>query len=87
MMNTEKPRQRIKQYITYSESGEWQANTENSSFPIILFVLPHEQRKKHIYYYGKALLEKTFEDISLFLTTQDLIKGNKENQNIWQKVE
>lgn len=81
------PRQRIKQYITYCEGGNWQANTENSSFPTILFVLPHEQRKKHIYYYGKALLEKTFEDISLFLTTQDLIKGNKESQNIWQKME
>ena len=81
------PRQRIKQYISYRESENWQTNTENSSFPMILFVLQEEQRKKHIYHYGKAILEKTFEDISLFLTTQDTIRVTKDRTNIWQAVE
>lgn len=80
-------RQRIKQYISYCERGDWQANTNNSPFPSILFILQDQKRKKHIYYYGKAVLEKTFEDISLFLTTQDAIRLPKDKTNIWQKVE
>ncbi|EKD84894.1 MAG: hypothetical protein ACD_38C00145G0001 [uncultured bacterium] len=54
---------------------------------MILFVQPDERRKKHIYHYGKAKLEKTFEDISLFQTTQDAITFSKGKTNIWQKVE
>jgi len=77
----------VRKYITYSEDGSWQANTNNTLFPSILFVLPDERRKKHVYYYGKAKLSKTFEDISLFLTTQDTIRFSKNGQNIWQKVE
>jgi len=77
----------VRKYISYSEEGSWQANTENSPFPTILFVLPDERRKKHIQYYGKAKLAKTFEDISLFLTTQDSIRFSKGKTNIWQKVE
>lgn len=80
-------RQRIKQYITYCEGSNWQSNTDNSPFPSILFVLPNETRKKHIYFFSKALLEKTFENISLFLTTQDAIKFTKDETNIWQEVE
>lgn len=45
------------------------------------------RRKKHIQYYGKAKLGKTFEDISLFLTTKNNIQFAKNNINIWQKVE
>lgn len=77
----------IRKYISFCEDGAWQANTENSPFPSVLFVQPDERRKKHIYHYGKAKLEKTFEDISLFQTTQDAIKFSKDKINIWQKVE
>lgn len=80
-------RQKIKQYISYCESNDWQLNTDNSPFPSILFVLPNEKRKKHIYFYSKSVLEKTFEEISLFLTTQDAIKFNIDGINIWQTVE
>lgn len=76
----------VRKYINYCEEGSWQANTQNSPFPAILFVQPDERRKKHIYHYGKAKLEKTFEDISLFQTTQDSIKYSKGKINIWQKV-
>lgn len=81
------PRRRIKQYIRYCEEGNWQANTDNAPFPAVLFVLPNEKRKTHIYHYGKAILEKTYEDVSLFLTTQDKIKYSKGDINIWQAVE
>ena len=77
----------IRKYITYSEDGNWQANTDNSPLPSILLILPDERRRKHVFHYGKAKLEKTFEEISLFLTTQDIIRFSKTGQNIWQKVE
>ena len=76
----------VRKYISYCEEGSWQANTPNSPLPSVLFVLPDERRKKHIQHYGKAKLEKTFEDISLFLTTQDTIRFSKGNNNPWQKV-
>lgn len=77
----------VRKYIKFCEDGAWQANTEDSPFPMILFVQPDERRKKHIFHYGKAKLEKTFEDISLFQTTQDSIKYSKGKTNIWQNVE
>lgn len=76
----------VRKYLTYCEDGSWQANTNNSALPTILFILPDERRKKHIYHYGKAKLSKTLEEISLFLTTQDAIKFNKGKTNIWQAV-
>lgn len=76
----------IRKYINYCEEGSWQANTENSPFPSILFIQPDERRKKHIYHYGKAKLEKTFEDISFFQTTQNAVRFSKGKTNIWQKV-
>lgn len=79
-------RKRVKAYLEYYENNTWQEGTENSEFPIILFVLPNERMKKHIYYFTKALLEKSFyEDITIFLTTKNKIKGNR--QDIWEKVE
>lgn len=77
----------VRKYLKYNEDGSWQANTENSSFPALLFVMANDRRKRFVYYYGKAKLEKTFEDISLFLTTQDTIRFNKSKTSIWQKVE
>ncbi len=77
----------VRKYISYCEDGSWQANTENSPFPTLLFIVQDERRKKHINMYGKAKLAKTFEDISLFLTTQDTIKFSKGKINIWKKVE
>jgi len=77
----------VRKYITYSEEGSWQANTNNALFPSILFVLPDERRKKHINHYGKAKLSKTFEDISLFLTTKNNMQFAKKNINIWQIVD
>ncbi|OGZ39314.1 MAG: hypothetical protein A3E90_01315 [Candidatus Portnoybacteria bacterium RIFCSPHIGHO2_12_FULL_40_11] len=76
-----------RKYINYSGDGSWEANTNNSPFPAILFVLPNERRRQFANHYGHAKLVKTWEDISLFLTTQDMIRFSKSGQNIWQKVE
>ncbi len=85
--STGEGRYAVRKYISYSEEGNWQANTNNSPFPSILFVQSDERRKKHIQYYGKAKLEKTFEDINIFQTTQNAIRFSKIGQNIWQIVQ
>lgn len=81
-----KTRFALRKYLKFCEEGTWQANTKNSPFPTLLFVLKDDRRKAHIFHYGKAKLAKSFEDISLFLTTQDAIKFSKGNTNIWQEV-
>ena len=77
----------VRKYLTYFQDGSWQANTNNSPSPSIFFVMSSERRKAFVSHYGKAKLAKTFENISLFLTTQDTIRFNKSAQNIWQRVE
>lgn len=80
-------RKRIRQYLEYSRIGEWEANTNNSPLPQIYFVCPNETARKHVYYYGKSVIEKSFEEVTLFVTTKDTIKFAKENIDPWQKVE
>lgn len=76
----------VRNYISFNGNGDWQANTENSQFPSLLFILANDRRKGFVHHYGKYKLEKTFEDISLFVTTFDSIKFNRSKNNIWQKV-
>lgn len=79
-------RKRIKQYLEYSRNGDWGINTNNSPLPLIYFVCPNETAKKHVYWYGKNVIEKSFEEVSLFVTTKDTITFAKKNINPWQKV-
>lgn len=81
-------RYRVRSYFEYEEGSSWQNNTNNAQFPIILLAFETEIKKKHINYYAKSLLEKSLNnDIEIFLTTKDQIKFNKENTNIWERVE
>src|SRR3989344_8876717 len=76
----------VRKYLDYNMGGSWQANTQNSPFPSILFVMPNESRKKFAFMYGRAKLAKSYEDISLFTTTQDSIRFAKDKTNIWTEV-
>lgn len=78
----------ISRYIKYYESGSWEENTNNTSFPTILLIFESQRKMWHIYHYAKALLEKSpTDDIEIFLTTKDKITLNKKTVNIWQKIE
>ena len=77
----------VRKYINYFQDGSWEASTNNSPLPSIFFVMANERRRAFVSHYGKAKLKKTFEDIPIFLTTQDTIRFSKKGQNIWQKVE
>ena len=79
-------RKRIKAYVQYYEDTTWQENTKDSLFPTILLALPNERVKKHIFHFSKAVLEKSFyDDITIFLTTKEKIKGD--GQDVWEKIE
>jgi len=77
----------VRKYLNYFQDGSWQASTNNSPLPSIFFVMANERRRAFVSHYGKAKLSKTFEDISLFLTTQDTIRFSKGKGNIWKKVD
>ena len=76
----------IRQYLEYSRLGEWEINTKESLLPEIYIVCPNETAKKHVYWYGKNKLERSFEEMTIYVTTKDTIKFAKENINPWQKV-
>lgn len=76
----------VRKYLSYAQDGNWQVNTNNSPLPSIFFIMANERRKAFVSHYGKAKLVKTFEDISLFLTTQDAIRFSKSRVNIWKQV-
>ena len=78
-------RYKVRMYLEYADSGEWEAKANGEKSPAILFILPNERIKKHIYFYTKAKFEKEFEEkISLFLTTKDKIKNSE--RGIWDRV-
>lgn len=77
---------RIRQYLEYANSGEWEENTNNAPFPALLFIFESDRMKKHIYHYTKARLEKSLETgTEFFLTTREEIE-RKGNTDIWQKI-
>lgn len=76
-----------RKYITFCENGNWQANTNNSLFPAVLFIVTNDRRKAFVAHYGKAKLNKTFESLSLFITTQDNIKFSNGKVNIWSVID
>lgn len=81
-------RYRARYYLEYAADGSWQANTDNAPFPTVLLVLPNERKKKHISFYAKAILEKSFNDeVEIFVTTKDSIKFAKDGINDWLKME
>jgi hypothetical protein len=80
-------RKRIKNYVQYASDGIWQHAT-HSHLPSILFVLPNENTKRHIFYYAKSVLSKNlFEDVRLYLTTKELMLQYNNNSSLWLSVD
>lgn len=79
-------RARFQSYIKYAGSGQWEANANGEDFPVVLFVCPTKNKKKHILYYAKWAFEKIFEEKFVFFATSiDKLKpGN--TKNIWESV-
>lgn len=78
-------RARFQEYLTYADSGDWEAHSQGEAFPSVLFVCPTTKRKNHIKYYAKGVFAKAYEEkINFFVTTQDKLHSN--NTSIWEKV-
>jgi protein involved in plasmid replication-relaxation len=78
-------RNRVKKYLDYATSGDWEANTNSEPLPSVLFICPTSKNKSHIFFYAKAKFEEAFEEtFDLYLTTWKLLKSD--SQDIWEKV-
>lgn len=78
---------RVKAYIQYIEEGNWEDNANGEPFPMVLFICPTENLKKHIHYYAKAVFKKMYDEpFSLFLTSKETI-FSRIKIDIWEKVD
>lgn len=79
-------RMRVKQYLDYADSGDWEVNTNGEALPAILFICQSNKSKSHVYFYSKSKFEKAYEEtIDLYLSTWDILRSNQDD--IWEKVE
>ena len=79
-------RNKVKVYLSYAQSGNWEANSNDEKLPMVLFICPSEKMKTHISFYAKALFQKAYEEkVSLFLTTIEKINISNKG-SIWEKV-
>jgi hypothetical protein len=76
---------RVKQYIDYSESGEW-AVTE-LDFPSILFICESDNTEKRLQkQIAKLLYSEGVDDVIFATTTRSLIDEVSCNIAIWRRV-
>ncbi len=76
--------QRIEYYFDYFDDGQWKENTNGAPFPSLLIVCANNQLKRKIFFHAKSLLERSYDEISVFLATADKITRNDEN--VWDEV-
>jgi len=76
-------RRRIKDYLEYYNSDEWQDNTDKP-FPEIILICPNNRLKNHLYYFIQS---KTNDDEPYFhLSTWEEIKTKGINRETLHKV-
>jgi len=78
-------RSRLKAYMQYADERQWEEHAGEKSFPIVLFVCPSENLKKHIAYYAKALFEKDYEEkFQLYVSSKTRMLHNGDTL-VWEK--
>lgn len=74
---------KVKQYVTYEESGEWEAT--DSPFPAILAACDDTSLAKRLNKRSYALLDNAGSDIAFYTSTLDAVaKATDKQANIWQ---
>jgi hypothetical protein len=76
-------RQRVKAYLTYYDSDDWQDNT-NKPFPEIILVCPTVKLKNHIYFYLKNKLDR--KEPIFYLSVKENIAINGLVPEVLEKV-
>ncbi len=70
--------QRLKQYVEYAESGEWEAGTD-SEFPAMLFVCDSRKLLNRLQEKADWALDEADDDLRFYATTPDKL-------NAWQNL-
>jgi hypothetical protein len=77
-------RSRVRRYVNYFKSDEWQSNTDKP-FPEIILVCPNDRLKHHLFFYiQKQLIDEP--DMNFYLSTRDQIKFKGVCIDVLQKV-
>lgn len=77
-------RQRVKQYLSYFESEEWQDNT-NKTFPEIILICPNIKTKNHLYFYIRQKINED-DHPNFYLSTREKIELAGLTRNSLEKI-
>lgn len=81
-------RKRLRTYLDFFYSNEWENNTKNTAFPILFFICPTKPFLIYAKRYAKKLLEEeqSPEDLSIQFTITDEVKRFGVTGKIWEEV-
>lgn len=77
-------RHRVKAYLTYYDSDDWQDNTDKP-FPEIILVCSTVKLKNHLYYYISQKLDED-DHPNFYLTTKDIIQSKGITRDSLEKI-
>lgn len=77
-------RKRVKEYLEYYNSDEWQDNTDKP-FPEIILICPNPRLKSHLYHFIKNKLREDEEPV-FYLTTKENVSSKGTSEEILRKV-
>ena len=79
-------RQRIKKYLNFYQSNEWEAET-GKAFPAVLIICPNTRVLSYVKSYLKTQLAKLDEPgLNVQITTSDKVKESGITGDIWRQV-
>ncbi len=77
---------RFREYVAYADSGLWEEHAQGQKFPSLFFILPTENKKKHVAHYAKAKFTDAYEQqFPFYITSLNKVLFGKD-KNIWEKV-
>ncbi|MFA4996422.1 MAG: replication-relaxation family protein [Patescibacteria group bacterium] len=77
-------RKRVKQYLEYYNSDEWQDNT-GKSFPEIILICPNPRIKSHLYHFIKNKLSD--DEPAFYLAVKDVVASKGLTRETLQRVQ
>lgn len=79
-------KERIRRYIA-SEEGDWKEKTNNTKFPIILFITRNKYKQRGMRKLIQKVRNEEFSYLPLYLTNKEAIKEQGMENIAWEKVE
>ncbi len=80
-------RHRIKQYVEYAESQQWETATKHS-FPKIMLICPDERTQKFLLKFTARLAEENDELSEFYVANKQVIQQQKRlTKEIWTKID